>query len=73
MTDQAYDDGSEAVIVTDVEEPPRGPWVDHEEAIVARPTDDEIEMGNLLGREIDPDDDNDAGEMVVQAIENLTS
>ena len=65
----AYDDGSEVDIVTDVEDPPRsGKWVDAEAFV---PTDDELEMGQLLGETIDVDDDDDNGAATIRAIEEL--
>lgn len=72
MTDQAYDDGSEVVIRVDPEDPPEsGVWVDSE-AFIEAPTEDEIAMGNLLGKETHTGDDEDNGADVIRAVEELS-
>ncbi len=61
MTDQLEQDSVELPMI---DEPPRsGEWVDAEDAELGglMPTDEEAEAGRLLGRSIDPDDDEDNG------------
>lgn len=56
-----YDDGSEVEVVVPQDDPPQsGEWVDPEE-FIHHPTDEELAEGERLGREIDVDDDHDAG------------
>jgi len=58
--EQVYDDGSEVVIVTEEDDPPKGPYVDSEE-VIENMTGSELEAGEFLGAAIDPDDDEDDG------------
>lgn len=66
-----YDDGSDVEIETEPEDPPRsGEWIDSE-IHLANPNDDELAMGKALGEGIIVEDDDDNGERIVQAIEDL--
>jgi hypothetical protein len=65
----AFNDGSEVLVVTPPEDCPDD-FVDAEE-FLADPTDNELAMGQLLGEMIDVDDDEDNGAAVVNAIAEL--
>ncbi len=47
-----------APLLPELDEPPRGPVVDHDDLEL---TDDDIDEGNLLSELIDVDDDDDNG------------
>lgn len=63
-----FDDGSEVVVETPQEDPPRsGQWADAEPSNVPL-TEDEAALGRYLGEAIDVEDDDDNGEVAADEL-----
>ena len=60
---EQYDEDTTLNLTVYPDDPPKsGEWVDIDE-VLASPTEEELEAGRRLGETIDPDDDEDAGDV----------